>query len=109
MTIGQIVFLSGMLLFIVYVVWVRRRTMDRVLFILFGVVGAILILFPTFTTVVASWLGIGRGTDLVIYIFMILCLFYAVSTSAEINRIKAQLTALTRKDAVENPIRMKKG
>jgi small membrane protein len=42
------------------------------------VVGALAVLFPSYTTVVASFLGIGRGADLLLYCFVIFSLFYVV-------------------------------
>jgi small membrane protein len=42
------------------------------------ILGALAVLFPTYTTVVASFLGIGRGTDLLLYSFVVGALFYVV-------------------------------
>lgn len=42
------------------------------------VLGALAVLFPSYTNVVASVLGIGRGADLLLYSFVIFALFYVV-------------------------------
>ena len=36
------------------------------------------VLFPNYTNVVASYLGIGRGADLLLYTFVVFTLFYVV-------------------------------
>lgn len=41
-------------------------------------VGALAVLFPHYTNVVASLVGIGRGADLLLYSFVVFALFYVV-------------------------------
>jgi small membrane protein len=41
-------------------------------------VGALAVLFPQYTNVVASLVGIGRGADLLLYSFVVFALFYVV-------------------------------
>jgi hypothetical protein len=51
----------------------------RRLFILFALLtGFVAVLFPNYTNVVASYLGIGRGADLLLYTFVVFALFYVV-------------------------------
>ena len=51
----------------------------RRLFIIVGLAaGLIAVLFPNYTNVVASFLGIGRGADLLLYTFVVFTLFYVV-------------------------------
>ena len=51
----------------------------RRLFILVALAaGLIAVLFPNYTNVVASFLGIGRGADLLLYTFVVFTLFYVV-------------------------------
>ena len=40
--------------------------------------GFVAVLFPNYTNVVASYLGIGRGADLLLYAFVVFALFYVV-------------------------------
>ena len=40
--------------------------------------GFVAVLFPNYTNVVASYLGIGRGADLLLYAFVVFALFYLV-------------------------------
>jgi small membrane protein len=51
----------------------------RRLFILLALVaGFVAVLFPSYTNAVASYLGIGRGADLLLYAFVVFALFYVV-------------------------------
>ena len=51
----------------------------RRLFIIVAIAaGLIAVLFPNYTNVVASFLGIGRGADLLLYTFVVFTLFYVV-------------------------------
>lgn len=61
--------------------------------------GILLILFPGITSVLASLLGIGRGTDLVFYAFMLLStggMFYLYGRNYVLRR---ELVELARRDA----------
>ena len=51
----------------------------RRLFILVALLaGFVAVLFPNYTNEVASYLGIGRGADLLLYAFVVFSLFYVV-------------------------------
>lgn len=55
-----------------------QQAIRRLFIILALVAGFIAVLFPNYTTLVASYLGIGRGTDLLLYAFVVFALFYVV-------------------------------
>ena len=51
----------------------------RRLFIMAALVaGFVAVLFPNYTTIFATYLGIGRGADLLLYAFVVFALFYVV-------------------------------
>ena len=51
----------------------------RRLFILVALLtGLVAVLFPNYTNVAASYIGIGRGADLLLYAFVVFALFYVV-------------------------------
>lgn len=67
------------------------------LFALIGVVLAVLaIIFPHSLTVVANAVGIGRGTDLLLYLFIVGALVFAVSVVRAKARSDARVTRLAR-------------
>jgi hypothetical protein len=65
-----------------YLLKARRSANQRAirrLFIVVGLVaGFVAVLYPEYTNIVAGYLGIGRGADLLLYTFVIFALFYAV-------------------------------
>ncbi len=68
---------------------------------LFWTVVAIIAITPATTDVVAKYLGVGRGADLLVYIGVV-ALFYAVHRlMAKQQRLSDDLTALVRQLAIE--------
>ena len=67
--------LGSILLLLLYSAFLRSTLRDRVLTILLFVIAVVAILFPDLTTRVANVLGVGRGTDLLIYLFVLAAVF----------------------------------
>jgi hypothetical protein len=65
------------------------------------ILGIIAVLWPDLTVYVANAVGVGRGTDLVLYIFVMVFLYNAVATSQRIHRLEHQITLLTRELAID--------
>ncbi len=80
--LSQWVLLAALVLAGVYLLKAKRSASQqalRRLFILGAIfTGAGAVLNPDLTNVVAGWLGIGRGADLLLYSFVIFALFYVV-------------------------------
>jgi hypothetical protein len=55
-----------------------QQAIRRLFIIVALAAGFFAVLFPNYTTVVASYLGIGRGADLLLYAFVVFALFYVV-------------------------------
>jgi hypothetical protein len=66
--------------------------------------GIYFVFSPQSAQKMADLLGIGRGVDLVFYLFIIFSLFYFASISAKMRQLDRILTKIVRADAVENPI-----
>jgi hypothetical protein len=105
---SQIILIIGLLFFIFYLFKLRKLIFDRIFFLIVAIVGLILVLFPQLSAIVANWLGIVRGSDLVFYTFIIFSLFYFVSLNAEIRMLRKQITELARSQALANPVKGKK-
>jgi hypothetical protein len=72
----------------------------RVLGILVVVGGIIAVLFPLAVTSVANAVGVGRGTDLVLYVLVMVFLFTSVSLYQRVSTLDAHITELTRQLAL---------
>lgn len=101
--IGQIVLIIALILFIVYVYRLRSVLLERFIYLACALVGLVLVIAPDFSTRIANLLGIGRGADLLVYLFIIAGLFYAVSLRARIKRHEQMLTDLVRQMALQKP------
>ena len=60
----------------------------------------IAVIFPSLTNAVASVLGVGRGTDLLLYGLIVVFLGFAVTSSAHNRRLDRQITDLARQIAL---------
>ena len=55
-----------------------QQAIRRLVIVAALLAGFVAVLFPDYTNVVASYLGIGRGADLLLYAFVIFALLYVV-------------------------------
>ena len=76
-----------------------QRVVPRVINLSFATVVAVAIYFvwlPDHTTIVARLLGVARGTDLLIYIWILLTLFVGLNLRLKIRAAREEITELTR-------------
>lgn len=97
---SQVLLLAVFVLFGVYALRVRSIRSDRIILVTLMVAGVVLVLDPGLSTWVANRIGIGRGTDLIMYVFILFSLFRFVGISAETKRTQRQVTLLTRELAI---------
>lgn len=64
------------------------------------VLGVIAIAFPTTTVWAAHLVGVGRGTDLLLYVFVMVFLFTTVACYQRIYGLERRITDLTRELAL---------
>lgn len=68
----------------------------RIIALLFVAAAILAIIFPSALTSVAHLFGIGRGTDLLLYVFILACMLFAVSVVRAKARSDARVTDLAR-------------
>jgi len=78
----------------------RMRAWKRIAFIGFCVVNAYAVLRPGDTTKAAHLLGVGRGTDLVLYLLVVGVTALALNTYLRFRAIERRLTELARDTAL---------
>jgi hypothetical protein len=81
----------------------RAKLVYRSLAILFCLTAIVFVLFPDLTTVIAKSLGVGRGTDLLLYVSLIagvhaILLLYRKTRDLE-RKITEQIRAMALRDA----------
>jgi hypothetical protein len=93
---------------LVYLAYFRSKLSDRLIGLLLMLSAWFSILFPEFTTVVAHVLGVGRGVDLIFYLFGLFTLFALILLFTSVRTQSAQLTELIRhlaiRDAIVSPV-----
>jgi hypothetical protein len=102
---SQILLIASIIGFLVYAFWIRTAGTDRLIYVALVLGGILLVLFPTLATRLANLIGIGRGADLVFYLFVISSLFVAVHLRARLHEAERSITRLTRRMAIEQAIR----
>lgn len=74
----------------------RSLALKRIFAILFVAAAVLAIIFPGVLTTVANFFGIGRGTDLLLYVFIVAMLIFATATVRAKARSDARVTELAR-------------
>ncbi|SJN13360.1 POSSIBLE CONSERVED MEMBRANE PROTEIN [Leucobacter sp. 7(1)] len=74
----------------------RSLALKRIFAILFVIAAVVAILFPGALTSVANFFGIGRGTDLLLYLFIVAMLIFATATVRAKARSDARVSELAR-------------
>ena len=104
MTGIQIILISGFLLATLFSFVRWRNNIADILFIFLLCLSAILfVLFPDWTNVIAHKLGVGRGTDMVFYLCVLLFSFLVLKLYSRLRKLEKIITDLIRKEAVETP------
>ena len=100
--LGQFILILILLGFVWYVFRMRSIFIDRIIYMVLGAGGILMILWPEFSTMIANAIGIGRGADLVFYLFILFSLFYYASLISELKSIDQKITSLVREIAIIN-------
>jgi hypothetical protein len=98
----QALLILSVVLLLVYLLRSRRSPQSRAWVKVGFVIAAIYaIVRPDDTTVVAHWLGIGRGADLLTYAFIIAFLFVTISAYMRFKDLELRYARLARAVALE--------
>ncbi len=101
MELSQVTIVLTIVAFVLYALRVRSIVWDRVVLLGLAGGGIILALQPGLSTDVANAVGIGRGADLLIYVFVLFSLFHIVHIGSRLRRMERQITHLARAAALE--------
>lgn len=78
----------------------RSLAVRKIVMLLFGLLAVLSILFPSVWEGAAHVVGVGRGTDLVLYALVVAFLVNLVATSIRFRDADARFTALARRMAL---------
>ena len=73
----------------------------RIMLMIFAMAAALSIFFPDMLTQVAGFLGIGRGTDLVLYAAIVCFFIFMATTYHRFRNMETSITSLSRRIALD--------
>lgn len=102
----QVILLLGILgCFLTYLSFFRSILVDRFAALALFALLFLAILFPDATTIVANRLGVGRGTDLMLYIFAVGTLFCLVLLYTQLSKTRQVQTEIIRAIAINGAVK----
>jgi hypothetical protein len=93
-----------LLLFIRHWYSVQTRALKRLAFLVFIFLMVVAVLRPNWVNSLAHKVGVGRGTDLVLYVLAVAFVFVSVNTYFRLKTQEARFTELARAIAVREAI-----
>ncbi|WP_115685413.1 DUF2304 domain-containing protein [Corynebacterium senegalense] len=104
----QVLLLIAALLLVLYF-FTNRRKANAKAWVKIGFVGLVVaavwaILRPDDVTVVANWLGVDRGTDLMLYVLIVAFFFTTLSTWTRFREQELRYARLARAVALQNAV-----
>ena len=82
------------------VIKLRNRTFHRLAFVAIGILGIVFVLYPNLTNTIASLLGVGRGTDLILYFCIIAGIISMLFLYGRQRKIQETQTEIIRSLAI---------
>lgn len=79
----------------------KHMAVRRIMILLFALSAVLSIFFPAILTQLARLVGVGRGTDLMLYAFIVSFLVYMSSTHQRFRQTETTLTKLSRRIALD--------
>lgn len=108
MKLIQLILIIGLLAILIsYFRFFRSAVMDKLLIGFILATGIFLVVFPDLTNKLAGTLGVGRGADLVFYLFIVAFCYLILLVYAKIKKLEQQLAELARRQAlmdVQSPV-----
>jgi hypothetical protein len=97
--------ITSIIALLVYLLRSRRSAQSKawvkVGYLVFVLAGVYAVLRPNDTTVVAHWVGVDRGTDLMLYALIIAFIFTTLSTYLRFKDLELRYARLARAIALE--------
>ena len=101
MKLIQLILIIGLLAILIsYFRWFRSAVMDKLLIACILAAGIFLVVFPDLTNKLAVSMGVGRGADLIFYLFIVAFCYLILLVYAKIKKLEQQLAELARRQAL---------
>jgi len=73
-----------------------------IFWLIFWILAIILVFYPNSTTTIANYFGIGRGSDLLMYVSLVVIFYVLFRLNVKLESIGRSLTKIVRQDALKN-------
>ena len=80
----------------------KKTAFRRIFIIFFLIVASLAILFPETLSSLAALIGVGRGTDLLLYLLIIVYIGHLLSNARQKKLFETQITKLARIEAINS-------
>ncbi|MCV2353662.1 DUF2304 domain-containing protein [Paucibacter sp. B2R-40] len=102
--IMQFILISGLLACLIYAFLQRQKSrLISALLAVISILGIVFVSTPELTNVLAKFVGIGRGADLILYCWLLISIVVSVNLQMKILSIHKNITDLTRELALMRP------
>lgn len=82
----------------------RTKAWKRLIMLALAVAAVVSILNPELTSTVANFVGVGRGTDLLLYLLTAVFLYVVAGFYLKFRDVERQLTVLARRLAIDEAL-----
>ncbi len=104
MNLIQIILIAGFLMAsILCLAALKNRSIARFFFLGQFALGVVLVIFPDLSQKVADILGVGRGTDLILYLLVLYVYVGSILILGKFRQLERNLTELARQMTLANP------
>ena len=98
--IKVLLIISTIASFFTYLKFFRTALLDKLIAMLICFCALVSILFPDITMFFANLLGVGRGADLVFYLYIVASVFVFIALYSKIMNLNSAITTLSREMAL---------
>lgn len=100
----QIILITLFIFLYLFISRSRILVLERLFTLMIVICGIVFAIFPDLTTRIAQSVGIGRGADLIFYLFILYSIFRFSISSTKQKIIEQNLTKIVRQMALSTPL-----
>jgi hypothetical protein len=105
LSLGQIFFLVLIVCFLIFSIRTKKNLLsNRIIILAFTFGSIVLVTVPKISTIIANFIGIGRGVDLVIYLFIVFAMFNFIRQDSSMKELEHSLTEVARQHAIDHAV-----
>ena len=102
MTLIQVVLTAGIVIIAAYMyLRLRSSILDVILIAVFLITGVVFVMFNEVTDVIAHFLGISRGADMIFYLGILFLFFLILKLYSRLRKIEEKFTEFVRSKSLE--------